>query len=1186
MLKKMLLLLGLLAGMLSVQAQTWYFEDFEDLSILGPTKPDGWEVSAGTYGGATFSPAWQGMESDMAFGATNMNANGDYWFYTQLCALGTQPIVEFYYKTAGVIGDAPDNCMSLELAVSTDGTEWTTVKKVEASDFVSSSDYRLFRETLPESYADQSAHIRIKAIPDADAGTVNLYIDNFGVGTKAETKAKDLMIQGEIAGAAMPTVNTEAEYKFSVFNNGSEAQAAYSVQLLDGTLSLLASQNITETIEAGASAEHTLKYTPTKVGADKLYAVVVLSGDENPANDTATMNIEVQETGNIIVEVGKGSSLTDGVPFRFSQKTGVDLTLYLPEDLNAVKGSISALIFEGKFTKEITCATQVYIGETDYEAIPYDPETYDWFFIDPSTLTKVFDGEMTFPEGDRQSVRFTFTQPFAYSGTKTLAVYTYSKVAEEDVLEWGTNQFYAISTMGGNTVVLSNSGDNLDPMKPDEGEWGGSPVFYRPNTKFVFSSVSDEKYNLTFAVKDAAGNAVSNAVITLNGEKQEAGKYVFEDLTARSYNYIVEKEGFVPARGTLRLVSDTTLAVTLVNMADYPGLSGFLFEDFENIAQNKRPLNWTGDFYVDEQGGKDNGQRLTHSFWYMDGPRSITTNPVYMGSEPVFELEYRVMDYETYPQNAFAGENMSWTVSVSEDFGETWETLYEEDYGKHVSSKDYKPFSVDVSDYAGKICQFMIYVNRDYSLPDAFYFDIDNLKIGTQLTNDLAVVSKIEGLRVLGSQSKTSYTVCVRNQGTAAAENYSIKFYDGETEIGSVVGTKLESGAFSKMVYEHTFTQEGEHSLTAVCVLEEDELALNNATSELYVSVLPQDVRSRMVDAYEGEDITYSTPLRVYDKNSLSWILYNKNDLDMEAGNNISGMAFRTRFSRSSERMHLVVYMGEVEQENIMTSVPKPTSLTKVFDGGVIVEAKDGGNLVLNFDRPYPYTGKNIVVAVYKESSSVYSYSDDCGFYGYYSLGAVSVISTTDDEPIDLSAINLTGNELLAMASFTKPSTIFLLNDNVSYYSVSFEIIDQNGNAVNNATVTFDGTVMPAGQYKVENVPDGTYAYSVSLGAETVNGEVSVEGADVVEKVQLQHVANESNLEQTMVRIYPNPTEGKLHIDMPEGAKEINLYDISGRMVRKLNRVPAGVIELDMTDCHNGIYLLKIDNRAFKVSKR
>lgn len=1183
MLKKILLVMGLLAGMLSLHAQTWYLEDFEELGILGPNKPEGWTVSEDEYSQAIFKPAFQGFESDMAFGVQMTQATGNYWFYTQSCDFGTQPIVEFQYKTAGVIGDAPEHCMSLELAISADGETWTTVKTVAAADFVASSTYALFREILPDTYAGTSGYVRLNVAREADAGTVSLYIDNFGVGTKPEAKTNDLMVQGELAGSSMPTVNAEAEYTFTVFNNGSVAQTAYAVQLLNAAYTVLSSENVTTAIEAGATAEHTLKFTPTQTGADKLYAVVVLENDEDRANDTAALSIDVQAEGNTVVEACKGTD-RGTLPFSFTSKTSASLVLYTPEEL-MFKGEISALVFEGKFSEEITFATQVYICETEEESIPYNSDNYMFQFMDPANFTKVFDGDMTFPEGDHQSIRFDFTQPFAYSGTKNLAVYTFSSIAADKVLDdWDANKFYGVSALG-TVLSISTSGDNIDPMHPDE----CYAAMFRPDTKFFFSSVSDEKYNLTFAVKDVDGNALSGATVTLDGEKQEAGKYVFEDMSARIYSYVVEKEGFVPTRGKLHLMSDTTFAVTLIDMARYPGLSGYLVEDFENIAYNKRPLNWVGDFYVDTMGGKDNGRRLTHSFWFLDGQRSITTNPIFMGSDPVFALEYRVMDMNlqnmTYSGNAFAGENMSWTVSVSEDFGESWEEIYYEDYGTHVSSLEYKPFSVDVSAYAGKICQFQIVVTRDYQLPDAFFFDIDNVRVGTQVENDLALVSKIEGMRVPSVNAKTAYTVCVRNEGSVAAENYSLKFYDGETEIGSVAGTKIESGAFARLTYEHTFAQEGEHTLTARCVLEEDASLANNITSEFYVSVQPEGVRSSMVDAYEGEDINWNAPISMYDRYSLDWILYNRNDLALESGNNISGMAFRTKFAQETDRMHLSVYIGETGLEHIMDSVPVPASMTKVFDGAVTVGDKDGGNFVINFQRAYRYTGKNLIVAFYKESTDAASYNVDFGFYGYYSLDAVSVVTTYGAEAMDLSE-NISGEDLRANTSFCKPSTIFLLNDNVSYYSVNFEVIDQNGKEVTDATVTFNGTVMAAGAYKVENVPDGTYAYSVSLNGETVTGEVTVNGADVTEKVQLQHVENQSNIQETMVRIYPNPTDGKLHIDVAEGAKEINLYDISGRMVRRINRVPAGIIELDMTDCHSGIYLLKIDGRAFKVSKR
>ena len=39
----------------------------------------------------------------------------------------------------------------------------------------------------------------------------------------------------------------------------------------------------------------------------------------------------------------------------------------------------------------------------------------------------------------------------------------------------------------------------------------------------------------------------------------------------------------------------------------------------------------------------------------------------------------------------------------------------------------------------------------------------------------------------------------------------------------------------------------------------------------------------------------------------------------------------------------------------------------------------------------------------------------------------------------------------------------------------------------------------------------------------------------------------------------------KIHIDVAEGAREIGLYDISGRLVRKASKVPAGVMEMDLS---------------------
>ena len=109
MCKRLLMLITtLLAGLLWVQAQTssetYYYEDFESLSILGPTAPESWTMSTNEYGQSMFGArSGDGVDGSMAFAANNMNTNREYWFYTQAMNLGSSPIVEFQYNSSGVL---------------------------------------------------------------------------------------------------------------------------------------------------------------------------------------------------------------------------------------------------------------------------------------------------------------------------------------------------------------------------------------------------------------------------------------------------------------------------------------------------------------------------------------------------------------------------------------------------------------------------------------------------------------------------------------------------------------------------------------------------------------------------------------------------------------------------------------------------------------------------------------------------------------------------------------------------------------------------------------------------------------------------------------------------------------------------------------------------------------------------
>lgn len=70
-------------------------------------------------------------------------------------------------------------------------------------------------------------------------------------------------------------------------------------------------------------------------------------------------------------------------------------------------------------------------------------------------------------------------------------------------------------------------------------------------------------YTVTFVVSNTDGEALTNAVITLNDVQLAPGEYVFTDMPAGSYDYLVELQGYTPAQGTV-VITDQDIAVDIV----------------------------------------------------------------------------------------------------------------------------------------------------------------------------------------------------------------------------------------------------------------------------------------------------------------------------------------------------------------------------------------------------------------------------------------------------------------------------------------------------------------------------------------------------------------------------------------------------------------------------------------------
>lgn len=101
---------------------------------------------------------------------------------------------------------------------------------------------------------------------------------------------------------------------------------------------------------------------------------------------------------------------------------------------------------------------------------------------------------------------------------------------------------------------------------------------------------------LTFTVI-SAGDTLSDATVTFRGETFEPGNYVFEVAEPGTYDYVVERNGYKPAEGSVVAEGrDITLIVGLepVTSVEEPLLSTRTLNVFPNPAKDHIEVNYTG----------------------------------------------------------------------------------------------------------------------------------------------------------------------------------------------------------------------------------------------------------------------------------------------------------------------------------------------------------------------------------------------------------------------------------------------------------------------------------------------------------------------------------------------------------------------------------------------------------------
>jgi uncharacterized protein (TIGR02145 family) len=177
-----------------------------------------------------------------------------------------------------------------------------------------------------------------------------------------------------------------------------------------------------------------------------------------------------------------------------------------------------------------------------------------------------------------------------------------SIVVSEEGLNWETIAQYTASI---------GSGDDFEYIEFNLDQYAGKKIFVGleadfPDTDAAYEAlwevesltVFEPGYSVTFEVMDINNNSINNATITLDELTNAAGDYLFEDVLAGTYRYIVRAEGYMPVYDFVTLtdqsITETVTMKELLVINEFPYV-----QDFE---ENVLPEGWNNIILGDPDG--------------------------------------------------------------------------------------------------------------------------------------------------------------------------------------------------------------------------------------------------------------------------------------------------------------------------------------------------------------------------------------------------------------------------------------------------------------------------------------------------------------------------------------------------------------------------------------------------------
>jgi len=949
-----------------------------------------------------------------------------------------------------------------------------------------------------------------------------IYIDDITF----EAIAPNDLAAVSITGNTTPSVGTPANYTVNVFNNGTATQNTYSVKLLTAAGVELASV-AGPSIAAGISIPVQVPWTPTTEGPMVIKGKVVLAGDVNPLNDeTPMINISVQPEGVNSVTVGEGDQL-QGVPWEFFYKSSLFQTLYYSTELGMF-GNITAISFYNNFTTNLPdMPVKLWLGTTMSEDL-----SAGW--IDPTTLTLVYDGNLDFPSG-ANTITVPLQVPFNYAGGNLVL---YAKRPLDTVYYSSSDDFLA-QTVGTNRARKLQS-DTIDynPMAPEAaGTLSGTfpkatfimtplspnPMFIvNPPEKNFGTVLLGQSAQQTFHIANAGGGTLSvnsisisgNASFTLSNLPTLPQSLVTGQTATFTVTYAPQNAGVHNA--VVTIVDDITRQTHTVQLSG-TGLDATVYalplnENWDGVPTPGFPLGWSSIL------------NSTSTTSYL---RTSTTSP-YSAPNCVQFSNSADANAELILISPLIDDDIDIT-SIRVKLMAKGGTNFELQIGTIVNVTD--PTTFELAETLPVIANWNEYVvsltshtgtGRYIAIRHGLggtsrTIYIDNLTLEEIAPNDLAALSII-GNPTPSVGVNTNYAVTVYNNGTAAQSNYQIQIVNAAGQVlASTPGTLIEPGESLSTSLTIAPAAEGPLSIYGKVVLAGDVNSVNDVSPPLNLVVMPADIV--MITIGDG-NINQGVPFEFYNRNSIFETIYLQSELNVYG--TITNLTFYNNFVTNLQDKPIKIWLGSTALENLSGGWILPSEMTLVYDG--TMDFPNGQNVIsIPLQTPFAYLTGNLVMMAHRPmDTSYFNTADDFRAQTIGTNRARKLVS--DSIEYDPTAPSAAGT---LSGTFPRTSIGFNLDGMGSLSGV----VNSSGSPVAGVNIMVNATPMStttsaSGQYSFPYLLEGNYTLTAQkVGYETQTLPFTiVDGQNTVLNINL--VASSTVSVSGTVVGSDNPTAG------------------------------------------------------------